>query len=183
MIMMALHSLYDKDKRRAMQEALKAGKILGKKAEPEPAMPGNRFREEKPAINETERYYFELALEGPDFTPLSINDKQLLRAVFFGNHASAEDALLKGANPDARDAHSAHSTIFGPNNPRIFGDTCLMMASKMGDLEMVRLLIRFKADVNLDFAYGSCPYPTALSYARRGGHKEIERELLAAGAR
>lgn len=167
--MMALRSLYDKDKRGRIQDQLRRGAILSNKPAPEPCITGN------PSL-------FERALEGRDFTPLSAQDKQLLRAIFFGNHASADDALSKGANPNVRDASSAHSTLLGMDNPRLFGDTGLMMATKKGDIEMVRLLIKFKADVNLDFAYGSYPYPTALTYARSLGHHDIERELIAAGA-
>ena len=65
----------------------------------------------------------------------------------------------------------------------ILGDeNALMQASASGHADLVRLLITRGADVNSRAVEGS-RVRTPLSLARGGGHIEIERMLLAAGAR
>ncbi len=174
MIPMAMHSLFDEQRRRDMQAALRKGKLAARLPAAEPPAPST-----SPPLTRD----WMGAGDSPYYVPLGKADKQLLRALFSDDLALATDALRKGADPDVRDVDSAHATVMSETRiVRAYGNTCLMMAAKRGNLDMVRLLIRHKADVNLDFAYGSCPHPTALSYARKGGFGEIERELLAAGA-
>lgn len=65
-------------------------------------------------------------------------------------------------------------------------ENALITASRLGRTETVRLLIERRADVNARvFVFDSDELPhwrTPLNQARLGGHREIERMLLAAGA-
>ncbi len=176
------HSLYDKNKRGRIQEQLRRGELSQKKPAPEPS-PGSDSHPVRD-IQEYRRGGLTVQyLDHPAYAPLSSKDRLLLVAVVNSDHAQAGQALAAGANPDIRDSLSACETVLaGVQTPRNHGNTALMIATLKGDLLMVQLLIRFKADVNLDFAIGSCPFPTALTYAREKGFTDIERELVAAGA-
>ena len=61
---------------------------------------------------------------------------------------------------------------------RVDGDTPLIHASRMGIVEIVRLLLAAHADVHARMTSGD----TALSEAIRGGHDEVVALLRAAGA-
>jgi hypothetical protein len=70
------------------------------------------------------------------------------------------------------------------NHVNNLGWTALLEAVMLGDggprhVEIVELLIKHKADVNLADKNGATP----LAHARRKGHSDIARLLLAAGAR
>ena len=61
----------------------------------------------------------------------------------------------------------------------IYGVTPLILASALGRLEVVNLLIEHQADVHLKNDDGK----TALHYARREGYTAIEKALRKAGAK
>lgn len=169
---MALRSLFDENRRREIRRGIALGRFPARKPAPEPSpQAGNPHSE------------LDQRTDGPAYIPLNRLDHQLLCSVYAEDAVSARDALAKGADPNVRDADSACATIIsGTPHSRSWGDTALMIASKKGNLGLVKLLIQFKADVNLDFNYGSCPFPTALSYSQKHKHLHIEHELLAAGA-
>ncbi|KAJ1456569.1 ankyrin repeat-containing domain protein [Pelagophyceae sp. CCMP2097] len=86
----------------------------------------------------------------------------LVSAAMLGHAAAAEHALQLGARPDA--------TVNGP--------TALTWAAQRGDLDMVRLLLRARANPNV------CGYRgfTPLLYATLHGYRDVARALEAAGA-
>ena len=57
-------------------------------------------------------------------------------------------------------------------------DTPLIRAARMGNVELVRILLAAHADVHARMTSGD----TALSEAMRGGHDEVVALLRAAGA-
>jgi len=171
---MAMNSLFDENRRQEIRRAIALGRFQARKPAPEPPIR---------ATNTTRVVVQTDPLDDRGYTPLNVPDKQLLKAAYGDDLVLAKDALYKGADPNVRDASSACATVIvGMPHSRSWGDTALMIASRNGNLELVRLLISYNADVNLDFSYGSCPFPTALSYARDGGQRDIEQALLAAGA-
>jgi ankyrin repeat protein len=82
-----------------------------------------------------------------------------------GRHLGAMDELLeKGANPNARDLQ---------------GRTALMLLCVLGEDEMVRILLKYKADISLvDHSMRS-----ALSYAREYRRKACIAILEQSGAK
>jgi hypothetical protein len=161
---MAMHALFDESRRLEIRRGIQLG----------------RFQVRKPALEPSPQ---DTDTDSPHYVPLNQLDKQLLKAVYDDDIASAQDALYKGADPNARDASSAHATVIsGAPQSRAWGNTALMIASQNGNLDLVKLLISYNADVNLDFNYGSCPFPTALSYSQKHKHLHVEHELLGAGA-
>uniref|UniRef100_A0A2C9KIL6 Uncharacterized protein n=1 Tax=Biomphalaria glabrata TaxID=6526 RepID=A0A2C9KIL6_BIOGL len=56
--------------------------------------------------------------------------------------------------------------------------TALMLASKLGNLQTVRVLLKFNADINIQDSEGL----TALMFASQKGHFEIAEFLLQSGA-
>jgi hypothetical protein len=172
-ITMAMHALFDEGRRREIRRGIQLGRFQARKPASEPL----------PQETGTQRSSSDNGLDSPHYVPLALLDRQLLKAVYGDDLASAQDALSKGANPDVRDASSAHATVIGgAPQSRAWGNTALMIASQKGNLDLVRLLISYNADVNLDFNYGSCPFPTALVYAQKNKHLHVEHELLGAGA-
>jgi hypothetical protein len=170
---MAMHALFDEGRRREIRRGIQLGRFQARKPAPE------SFSQE----TDTQRSSSGSDLDGPHYVPLTQLDQQLLKAVYDNNLASALDALSRGADPNVRNADSACATvILGVPQSRAWGNTALMIASQNGNLDLVKMLIRFKADVNLDFGYGSCPFPTALVYAQKNKHLHVEHELLGAGA-
>ncbi len=79
-----------------------------------------------------------------------------------GDADRVEALLLSGVDPDSHDKTN---------------DTALHSAASSGDQRIVRLLIRYGADVNLDLGCW-----TPLLWAISFGHLEIVRILIAAGA-
>lgn len=108
--------------------------------------------------------------------------------------AALERAVRRGANPNARDrdgdavllevrepAMAAAFVRLGADvdtRARGDGDTLLMRGARMGNVELVRVLLAARANVHAENAAGA----TALSDAIRGGHDEIATLLRAAGA-
>ncbi|MCI0504253.1 ankyrin repeat domain-containing protein [Candidatus Micrarchaeota archaeon] len=171
---MALRSFFDEYRRQEIRQAVALGRFQARKPAPTPLPLATGHSE---IIGELNGAF------PPNYTPLSCYDRQLIEAAVHKDLPSALEALENGANPDIRNSEGASVTIIaGATYSRSYGDTPIMIASRRGCLDMVKLLIQFKADVNLDYNTGSCPFPTALSYARKGGFAEIERELIAAGA-
>ena len=108
--------------------------------------------------------------------------------------AALERVVRQGANPNARDtfgdavlldvrepAMAAALVRLGADvnvRDRDDGDTPLIRASRMGIVEIVRMLLAAHADVHARMTSGD----TALSEAIRGGHDEVVALLRAAGA-
>lgn len=108
--------------------------------------------------------------------------------------AALERVVRQGANPNARDTFG-DAVLLDVREPAMAaalvrlgadvnvrdkddGDTPLIHASRMGIVEIVRLLLAAHADVHARMANGD----TALSEAIRGGHDEVVALLRAAGA-
>ncbi|KAM3182553.1 hypothetical protein ACTXT7_012124 [Hymenolepis weldensis] len=87
-----------------------------------------------------------------------------LPAVQKGDVEKAQEALKWGANVEAHDSH---------------GNTPLLIATEAGDLEMVKLLLRYQADVSAADPELS---DTPLHRAASEGYIEIVDQLLKAGA-
>ncbi len=89
-------------------------------------------------------------------------DPEIVLATMAGDADRVETLLLAGVGPDSHDGT---------------GQTALQSAASRGDQRIVRLLIRYGADVNLDLGCW-----TPLRWAIQNGHLEIIRILIAAGA-
>jgi hypothetical protein len=108
--------------------------------------------------------------------------------------AALERVVRQGANPNARDTYgdvvlldvrepamAAALVRLGADvnvRHRDDADTPLMRAARMGNVELVRILLAAHADVHARMTGGE----TALSEAIRGGHDEVVALLRAAGA-
>jgi ankyrin repeat protein len=89
---------------------------------------------------------------------------ELIRASGQGDIATVRKLLEKGAHVNTRDNES--------------GWTPLMAAALSGNTDIVKLLVRRKADVNAQEKFSWTP----LMIASRSGHSDIVRVLLEAGA-
>lgn len=93
----------------------------------------------------------------------SLDQRELIGAVIAGDHATLENFLKNGINPNAR--------------PDLWGKTALIEAIERGDVEMVRLLLDAGADP--DVKGGGY---TPLGRAAILGHGRITAMLLKYGA-
>ena len=93
--------------------------------------------------------------------------KELTKAVMKNNAAAAETLLAAGANPNA-----AVEIVPG------FPTTYLITAATNGNLALVQLLLKYKAQVNQPDGFKA----TALMAAAGKGNKAIVALLLASGA-
>ena len=116
---------------------------------------------------------------------LAVQDKDI---------AALERAVRRGANPNARDtfgdvvlldirepAMAAALIRLGADvnaRHRDGGDTLLIRAARMGDVDLVKVLLAANANVHIENAAGA----TALTEAIRDGHAEVVELLRAAGA-
>jgi outer membrane protein assembly factor BamB len=91
-------------------------------------------------------------------------NQQLLEAVKRGDARNVELLLTRGALVDARSA---------------YGRTALDVAAGKGHLDVVKLLIKHKANVN---AHDSFYHATPLTWAAMSHRKEVVKALLEAGA-
>ena len=96
-------------------------------------------------------------------------DKQLIKACKRGDAKKVELFLQKGANPNAIDSNS--------------DATCLMIASFRGDLPVVKLLLKYGADINFEYngkAMADFEGETALNFAIDGisYHKNCEEVAI-----
>ena len=108
--------------------------------------------------------------------------------------AALERAVRRGANPNARDTFG-DVVLLDVREPAIAealirlgaevdarhrddGDTLLIRAARMGNAELVKVLLAAGANIHIENASGA----TALSEAIRGGHDEVVALLRAAGA-
>jgi ankyrin repeat protein len=82
-------------------------------------------------------------------------NEPLVSACAEGNLSESQRLLARGASPDA----------YGVD----FMQTALISATRSGHLEIVELLLRNGADINLQDCYGR----TALDYAKEAGQSEI----------
>lgn len=115
--------------------------------------------------------------------------KALLLAITLGISASAfavtdDDSMAFVAAMDAGDAKTVAKMIDDGQVPinekrAFFGWTPLQMAANKGQLEVVKVLIARKADLN---AQHEMTKNTALHLAAMNGYKDIVQALLAAGA-
>jgi len=108
--------------------------------------------------------------------------------------AALERAVRRGANPNARDqfgdavlldvrepAMAAALVRLGANvdvRHRDDGDTPLIRAARMGNLELVQVLLAARASLHAETTTGA----TAIGEAVRGGHDDVVAVLRAAGA-
>lgn len=92
-------------------------------------------------------------------------DELLLVAIIEGDSTAVERLLVQGAYADAE------------NEQR---ETCLYLASELGQYEMVRSLVKFGADV--ERANANHEHNTALHVACLNGHVDIAAYLIDAGA-
>jgi ankyrin repeat protein len=102
--------------------------------------------------------------------------------------------VRQGASPNARDSFGDHVLLdvrepamveallrlgADPNvRHRDDGDTPLIRAARMGNTDLVRVLLASRADVHAATSSGA----TALGEAQRGGHEDVAALLRAAGA-
>lgn len=93
--------------------------------------------------------------------------KELATAILKKNAAAAETLLVAGANPNA-----AIEVVPG------FPTTYLITAAANGSLDLVKLLLKHKAQVNQLDGFKA----TALMAAAGKGHKDLVELLLASGA-
>jgi len=93
--------------------------------------------------------------------------KELATAILKNNAATAETLLAAGANPNA-----AIEVVPG------FPTTYLITAAANGSLDLVKLLLKYKAQVNQLDGFKA----TALMAAAGKGHKAMVELLLASGA-
>jgi len=93
--------------------------------------------------------------------------KELATAILKNNAAAAETLLTAGANPNA-----AIEVVPG------FPTTYLITAAANGSLDLVKLLLKHKAQVNQLDGFKA----TALMAAAGKGHKALVELLLASGA-
>ena len=118
-----------------------------------------------------------------------------LRSALQDNDVAAlERVVRQGANPNARDTYG-DAVLLDVREPamaaalvrlgadvnvrhRDDADTPLIRAARMGNVELVRILLAAHADVHARMTGGE----TALSEAIRGGHDEVVALLRAAGA-
>ena len=118
-----------------------------------------------------------------------------LRSALQDNDVAAlERVVRQGANPNARDTYG-DAVLLDVREPamaaalvrlgadvnvrhRDDADTPLIRAARMGNVELVRILLAAHADVHARMTGGG----TALSEAVRGGHDEVVALLRAAGA-
>ncbi len=108
--------------------------------------------------------------------------------------AALERVVRQGANPNARDTYG-DAVLLDVRDPamaaalvrlgadvnvrhRDDADTPLIRAARMGNVELVRILLAAHANVHARMTSGG----TALSEAIRGGHDEVVALLRAAGA-
>uniref|UniRef100_A0A7S1HT47 EF-hand domain-containing protein n=1 Tax=Eutreptiella gymnastica TaxID=73025 RepID=A0A7S1HT47_9EUGL len=96
---------------------------------------------------------------------LAEKDELLHVATSEGDYTAVERLLVQGAYADAEDEH---------------GETCLYLASELGQYEMVRSLIKFGADVERTNA--NHDRNTALHVACLNGHVDIATYLIDSGA-
>ena len=94
-------------------------------------------------------------------------NKELFAAIMKNNAAAAEPILTAGANPNT-------AIEIVPGVPT----TYLITATGSGNLDMVKLLLKYKAQVNQPDAFKA----TALMAAAGKGHKAVVELLLASGA-
>ena len=115
-------------------------------------------------------------------------------AVQDGDVAALERAVRQGANPNAKDTFG-DAVLLDVREPAMVAallrlgadanvrhredaDTPLIRAARMGNGELVRVLLAAGADVHAAMAGGA----TALSEAVRGGHDDVATLLHTAGA-
>jgi hypothetical protein len=115
-------------------------------------------------------------------------------AIQHGDVAELERVVRQGANPNARDTYGdaplldVRDTAMAAALVRLGatvdvrhredGDTPLIRAARMGNVELVKVFLAAKADVHAATTHGA----TALSEAVRGGHEDVVALLRAAGA-
>jgi hypothetical protein len=106
----------------------------------------------------------------------------LERAVRQGANPNARDAFGDAVLLDVRDAAMAAALIrLGANvdvRHRDDGDTALIRAARMGNVDLVRVLLAAHADVHAATTSGDTP----LTEAIRGEHQDVVALLRAAGA-
>ena len=98
---------------------------------------------------------------------LELDGTPLIAAVNEGSFEFANWLIAKGADVDAY---------------AIYDETALISAVRRDNIDMVRLLVAAGANVNLSARTENGDLRSPLSEARRNNHRDIEMELIAAGA-
>ena len=97
-------------------------------------------------------------------------DKQLFSAIKQRNLSAVEQALQSQANPDVRNPDALISF-----------QTPLSLAVSLGDAEIVTLLLKYDADINLRVGFWHDISPLYVATAK--GNLPMVKQLLAAGAK
>jgi hypothetical protein len=104
----------------------------------------------------------------------------LVLAASSGNLRRAEDALRVGVNPDVRGIAKWYEFLYRRTSGGRTGlPTPLELAVERGDAPMVRLLVAYRADVEVRDTYGRTP----LIRAAIQGDEAVAHILLLAGAK
>jgi ankyrin repeat protein len=107
----------------------------------------------------------------------------LLGIVLFARAAGAtnlnDDLLTAARRGDARAVESLLDRGADVNAASAYGVTALFFAADKGHVEVVRVLLRHKAEVNRKDTFYQT---TALSWAASKGHADVVRALVEAGA-
>jgi ankyrin repeat protein len=101
---------------------------------------------------------------------------ELLKARYLHDETPLHFCAVEGLTEGVRFFAGAGMPVDAPN---AFGDTALMDAATLGNLEVVKLLLRHGADPNAT----SRTRESVLHDAVRHGHVEVAAALLGAGAR
>lgn len=108
------------------------------------------------------------------FLPTIVNaedvNRQLFSAIKQRNLSSVEQALQAQANPDGRNPAALISF-----------QTPLSLAVSLGEPEIIALLLKYDADINLRVGFWHDISPLYVATAR--GNLEMVKQLLAAGAK
>ena len=111
----------------------------------------------------------------------SIAGGPLMRAVTAGNVERTRTTLQQGANPNGRRASLEYAPVpaSGSASPPSFPNPPLVEAAGNGNIDIVKLLLEYHADIDLPHPI----YGPPLIAAASNGHREMVQLLLSHGAK